>query len=456
MSERSIYTFLLTTLPSNDLGLLTRSLPIAGELVSKGHKIVFSSPAKAPKKIIAEAGFENMTPKHPLYEIGFGDVKMKGIAKFLRSEYVKREYGGGFRFLFRLIRNLPFKRIHTTTDIWNLDHAMAMAGMMNKGFMKSQVEAYIRLIEECNADVVIDFFNPLACIASRVVKKPLVTVIQADAHPNAKGFIWWKEPPNNLPSALPTFNKVLRDFNLESISKVEDLSLGDLTLIVGTPETDPLEGDPEGIYIGPLLWQKEDSDLPDWFDELDSGKPVIWVYSGNPKYAPKRTVFDSGVIVDACVKVLSQLDAQVVLTTGHHPLPDSQPPLPKNFIHETYVPGLKMAERCDLMIHHGGYGSCQTGLFTGTPQLMIPTFSERESNARKVAKTGAGEFIIPVSDNEKRKTINLNHFREKVNRVLTDPRYKESAGFQSRKLAEYGGAGKAVELILEFTGNQDI
>jgi len=40
-------TFLFTTLPTNDLGLLTRSLPIARELREQGHTIVFCSPAKA-------------------------------------------------------------------------------------------------------------------------------------------------------------------------------------------------------------------------------------------------------------------------------------------------------------------------------------------------------------------------------------------------------------------------
>jgi len=47
--------FLFTTFPSNDLGLLTRSLPIARELRDRGHQIAFCSPAKAPNKSISEA-----------------------------------------------------------------------------------------------------------------------------------------------------------------------------------------------------------------------------------------------------------------------------------------------------------------------------------------------------------------------------------------------------------------
>ena len=59
--------FLFTTLPTNDLGLLTRSLPIARELATHEHIVFFCSPAKAPSRLIAEAGFENLLPRHPIY-----------------------------------------------------------------------------------------------------------------------------------------------------------------------------------------------------------------------------------------------------------------------------------------------------------------------------------------------------------------------------------------------------
>ncbi len=57
--------FLFTTQASNDLGLLTRSLPIAHELKQHGHQVAFCNPALTPRKLIAEAGFENLLPKHP-------------------------------------------------------------------------------------------------------------------------------------------------------------------------------------------------------------------------------------------------------------------------------------------------------------------------------------------------------------------------------------------------------
>jgi hypothetical protein len=253
MNGNQKYRFLFTTLPTNDLGLLTRSLPIARELSQRGHSITFSHPAKAPQKVIADAGFENVTPKHPFYEISSADLSMQSLRRLMRSKHLRQEYGSLFNFFFQLIRSLPIKFAPSTPDVWNMDHGAAMVGMMNRNFVKAQTDAFMSLITEHTVDCVIDFWNPFACIAAKVLQKPLVTVNQADAHPSSNGFIWWKTSSKKIPSAVPSVNKVLAGYGLQPITKMEDLNLGDLTMIVGTPETDPLPQGTNCTYIGPLL-----------------------------------------------------------------------------------------------------------------------------------------------------------------------------------------------------------
>ena len=107
-----------------------------------------------------------------------------------------------------------------------------------------------------------------------------------------------------------------------------------------------------------------------------------------------------------------------------------------------------MAERSDLLIHHGGYGSCQTGLYTGTPAVIIPTFSERESNARRIAEVGAGEFVLPTTDSSgRKKEIKAAEVHAKAKLVLSDPTYTENAKRISEKIRGYGGASDAARLI---------
>ena len=442
--------FLFTTLPTNDLGLLTRSLPIARELTERGHKILFCSPAQAPSRLIADAGFENLVPRHPLYDLMGADQKLKALVEFIASGSHKQRYGNLFHFLKQLLPAIPVKFAPNTREVWNFDHTAAVMGMLHEGFVHANCEALRHTILDSGADVVVDFLNPFAVIAARTLQKPLVTVIQGNFHPESGGFIWWKSLPATLPTTVPTMNKVLARYRLPPLRVFEELCVGDLTLSVGTRETDPLPETAKVTYIGAVLWQKENAQPPGWFATLSEEKPVVWVYSGNPRYAGTNDIFDSMIVLEACIAALANEDIQVVLTTGHHPLPKELLPLPANFLHESYVPGLAMAERSDVLIHHGGYGSCQTGLYAGKPAVIMPTFSERESNARRIVALGAGA-IVNVDSTPGKKHVHVDELRATVRRVLSDPSFRQNARQVGEKLRRYGGALQAADLIEQFT-----
>jgi UDP:flavonoid glycosyltransferase YjiC (YdhE family) len=439
--------FLFTTLPWNDLGLLTRSLPIARGLTARGHRIAFSNPAKAPRTLISEAGFDNRIPKHPIYHVRKLALSPRGISRLIRSKPWENDGMRAFAFFIEFVKAFPLKFAPQTPEVWSMDHAAAMTGMMNANFIKANCQALINIVRRFRPDIIVDFWNPYACMVAKAMKIPLVTVIQADEHPMAKGFIWWKPHPEKVPSAVPAINRVLADFGVDQITRIEDLNIGDLTLIIGTPETDPLPVGAEGQYIGPVLWQNDNASLPSWFDRLDAEKPIIWVYSGNPRYSKKATALDSEVILLACIEALAGMDVHVVLTTGHHSIPDEYLPLPDNFHFAPYLPGLSLAERCDLMIHHGGYGSCQTGLFTGTPAVIVPTFSERESNARRIASLGAGVFVLPEVSATGDKKIAVDPFKERVTHVLNTPKFRKCAKKYREHIRGYGGIEKVLNLI---------
>jgi UDP:flavonoid glycosyltransferase YjiC (YdhE family) len=341
----------------------------------------------------------------------------------------------------------------STAEIWDIDHFMSLFGMSNEGIVRVNVDALVELIGAYQPDVIVDFCNPFACIAARASHKPLMTVIQSDMHPQSQGFIWWKRPPFELyPSPVPATNRALAEYHLPPIEKMGELLVGDVTLVLGQPETDPLPKSADVAYIGPILWQEREEQLPDWIDDLGREQPVIWLYPGNLQYVRGSSTFgDSAVVLEACIEALGNEAVQVVLTTGYHSLPRRVVPLPENFRHEPFVPGLAMAERSDLLIHHGGYGSCQTGLFTGTPALIIPTYSERESNARRIAAQGAGDYVVPTSDiTGRHKQLSAQEVRTKVFNILSDASFAENARRISERMKAYGGASEAARLIEGF------
>jgi UDP:flavonoid glycosyltransferase YjiC (YdhE family) len=247
------------------------------------------------------------------------------------------------------------------------------------------------------------------------------------------------------------FNRILVSYGLSPLERVDELLLGDLTLAVGMPETDPLPESAHVTYVGAILLQPADQAQPDWFSELRTDQPVIWLYPGNPRYLPVPSPVDGEGIIRDCLRALAGEKVQVILSTGGHPLPRKFLPLPSNFRHVSFVPGLEMAQRADLLIHHGGYGSCQTGLLTGTPAVIIPTFSERESNAHRVAAAGAAE-VLPPGGNPfgalwGKWGVEPEILRATVWKVLNDPAYRANAQRLSEKLRAYGGAVAAADLI---------
>lgn len=226
---------------------------------------------------------------------------------------------------------------------------------------------------------------------------------------------------------------------------------GDLSLIVGSPESDPVGADARVTYVGPIVYQRGDAKLPGWLDGLGGKRPLIWVYSGNPRYAPVTTPIDSIVVIRAAIAVLADEPVDVVLTTGYQDLPDEFGALPKNFHHAAYLPGPLMAERCDLIVFHGGHSSVMTCLKAGTPAVIIPTITERESNARRVAALGTGEVVMPVPGADGEKNVNVAEFRAAVKRVLEQPSYRDAAQRIAASMRLYGGVTAAAERLDEFS-----
>jgi UDP:flavonoid glycosyltransferase YjiC (YdhE family) len=308
----------------------------------------------------------------------------------------------------------------------------------------------VDLMRNYAPDVVVDSFGLFACMAARILRVPLVTVNQGNFHPASDGFIWWAGPrPVGLPSPVLAVNKVLSEYGVAPVARSVDLFAGALSLITGTPETDPVTPSSTIEHVGQILWQRGSASLPDSIADLSTDKPLIWVYAGNPRYfgPATSTPFDSIVVIRAAIAALGEAPVHVVLTTGYQDLPEEFGTLPSNFQMAAYLPGLAMARRSDLMINHGGHSSYMTALSAGTPAVIIPTSSERESNARRLAALGAGEFVLPIATPDGEKQIDIAVFREKVVRVIGDPSYRTSARRIADSMRPYGGAAQAADRI---------
>lgn len=327
----------------------------------------------------------------------------------------------------------------------------------NEEFVRGATAVYIDLLRDYAPDVVVDSFGLFSCLAARILGIPLATVLQGNFHPASDGFIWWRgKRPAGLPSPAPAINKILAENGLAPVERSVDLLAGDLSLITGTPETDPVSAGANIAHLGLIIWQRSNAILPDWVSALSRDQPLVWVYCGNPRYAGAATSnpFDSIVVMRAAIAALGGAPMQVLLTTGYQDVPEEIGALPSNFHQAAYLPGLAMAARCDLMVHHGGHSSVMTGLSAGTPAVIIPTSTERESNARRVVALGAGEMVLPVDGADGEKHIDVDEFGEKVRRVLCDRGYRQAAHQLAESMRQFGGAQEAADRIERFAADK--
>lgn len=146
--------FLFTMLPVNDLGLPTRMLPIARALADRGHDVMVFNPAPAPMKLMEEAGLKSVPM--PAREMP-----------------------------------APVFDLPTAHKAWDVEEFFA--GLYgDEEFVRGATAVHVDLVRDAAPDVVVDSFNLLACLAARILKIPLVTVVQGNFHPASRGFLWWE------------------------------------------------------------------------------------------------------------------------------------------------------------------------------------------------------------------------------------------------------------------------
>ena len=114
------------------------------------------------------------------------------------------------------------------------------------------------------------------------------------------------------------------------MARVVNVFTGDLVLVPGTPETDPLPPTANAIYVGLIHWQRGGVTLPDWAAAMRRDGPLVSLYPGNPRYAASAKFADGIVLIHATIEALANSRMHVVLTTGHQALPKEVGRLPEN------------------------------------------------------------------------------------------------------------------------------
>lgn len=312
--------------------------------------------------------------------------------------------------------------------------------LYDRAMLMRYVEEDLALFERVNPDVVVGDFRLSLSVSARIRKVPYATITNAYWSP----FAQQRYPVPDLPMnralgvsvsqllfdlvrpavfALHTvpLTQVRRHFGLPFLGS--DLRRtytdADVTLYADAPgliRTKPMP--PNHQYIGPVLWSP-DVPLPDWWQRLETGKPLVYITLGSSGAADK---------LGEILKVLSALDVVVIIATaGRASVSEDY----STAVHSAkFLPGTAAAERADLVICNGGSPTTQQALAAGTPVIGVCSNLDQYLNMSSIEQSGCGSLFR--SDR-----IEPGRLAETVAQMLADRDLNERVQAVGRSLRHY-------------------
>ena len=190
-------------------------------------------------------------------------------------------------------------------------------------------------------------------------------------------------------------------------------------------------------FVGPLSAAGgANAPLPDWWAELDGGRPVVHVTQGTVANVDYRQA------IAPTIKALADQDVLVVVSTGGRPI-DTLPPLPRNARAAEFLPYDEFLPRTSVFVTNGGYGGVQCALRHGLPIVATGGKEDKPEVGARVAWSGVGRRIRSEQPSPAA-------LRKAILEVLAEPRYRQASeriAVQMAAASGFEGLAKVVDEI---------
>jgi UDP:flavonoid glycosyltransferase YjiC (YdhE family) len=315
-------------------------------------------------------------------------------------------------------------------------------------YIKKCIEDEVKLIKKYDINLVIYNTKWVGNIAANICKIPSVAILQValflqkevlekiipdktvlkNMQVILKEFLLkinTQRKANNVSERLDIFECFLADYNY--VSTIEKFG------IISAENKSRLS------FYGPFLRTPngKSADDPVVRQLVDDKKTIFVTMGGGGKV---RDIL--AVISDA----LSEIpDIQAVITTGKSGIIENVKETPPNIILTEFVNGIEMTKRADVVITHGGYNTLMEILTSGKPSLILPYQPEQMANASHAAESDAALVLPPDA-------ISKDSIKEKLNTLLTDPKYSQGARDMSDEINSYPGVSGCVDDIIMKLG----
>ena len=145
-----------------------------------------------------------------------------------------------------------------------------------------------------------------------------------------------------------------------------------------------------------------------------------------------------GSLMERILAAVGTMPVRALVTLGPS-LDPARFAAPPNAVLETFIPHDRVMPLASAMVTQCGLGTLAKALSTGLPLVCVPLIADQPGNAALVAAHGAG-IHLPVGASPK-------HIAGAINRVLTEPKFRDAARRLASRIANEDGArNAAVEL----------
>jgi len=338
--------------------------------------------------------------------------------------------------------------------------------------IKGEIKAY----QEIKPDVVLYGFWPMAGLARRMVEKEIPGIcflplplteafldIIPDVPEQIKLFaILPYKIRINLFRRIPKFIKkripLLRQTNIrqaameigwkgEPLLNLFSLLKADLTIINDLPDYYDQKVFPDNvIFTGPLFSRSNSEDTVNlrMQEVFNSNNGKIKIYCTLGSSGAKKQLLE-------IVRVFTEgeglkWNAVILSPPSVCPIEEAKAALGKRdgvYITDEFVPAQKINSMADIVVCHGGQGTVQTALASGTPLVGVAMQQEQFINLSNIALYGAG-IRIPFAKWKAEK------IRNSICGILNNKSYKNNAMKLKSKIETNDGKKNSARIIWNF------
>jgi UDP:flavonoid glycosyltransferase YjiC (YdhE family) len=416
-----------------------------------------------PKRTLAFAPCAfNLAETSRMVEIAKAVARDPVASKVFDIQFISD--GGEFESIiekhgFALTRMEPRLTQEKIEHIAQVDRGEKFTPAFTDAEMTERVQNEIAVLKKLNPAAVVTGSYPSIPVTCRVLKVPLVWVVQSTWLPeffeHGAGMTDRVRPAPVKAVAdrcifafikfwirhgfLNAVNRAAKHFGVPGYKSIFEYWRGDITLVAEPAGFSGAKLPPNHFFIGPLLPQDE-FPLPEAIRNITRDRPLIYFAmgsSGTPEIVARITES----FEDKPYRVVAPVKFQLEQVPIAH--------VPSNVLVTDWVPALEVNKMADLAVIHGGIGTVMTAALAGKPVVGVGMQMEQVANLACLERLGFAKRVPKSKDPSGKVQAAIEY-------LIHDDAAKEKAAEFAATIAEWDGPKLAARKLLERYGKEKL